>query len=270
VQPLSDKTADDWFAGPLGAHVLREEAALAQVALDDVFGFELLQVGTWGSSQTLLESARTQHTTVLAPEWTPGVTLRAPLASLPFSSDSIDAILLPHTLELVEDPYAVLREAERVLCADGCLLICGFNPFSGWGARRLFGRYFRRPAFPPQTRRMLAERRLRDWMALLDFEVASVYGYLGPMPVTRRPRKMARNTPRKMALKMDDDSIRQAEYRARRALLSGAYLLKARKRVQTLTLVRPRRRSRQLVLVPAAEPTTKVGSNKLGSDDPHS
>jgi SAM-dependent methyltransferase len=247
--------AADWFTGPLGARVLREEAALAQVALDDVFGFELLQVGIWGNSQHLLESARTQHTTLLAPAWSPGVTLRAPLASLPFSSDSIDAILLPHTLELVEDPYAVLREAERVLCADGCLLICGFNPFSGWGARRLFGRYFGRPPFPPQMRRMLAERRLRDWMALLDFEIASVYGYLGTMPVTRRPRKMA------------DGSIRQAQYRARRALTSGAYLLKARKRVQTLTLVRPRRRARHLVLIPAAEPTTKVGSNKLGSDD---
>jgi SAM-dependent methyltransferase len=174
---------------------------------------------------------------------------------LPFASDSIDAIVLPHTLELVEDPYAVLREAERVLCAEGCLMICGFNPYSGWGARRLFGRFFHRPAFPPQTRRMLTERRLRDWMALLDFEVADVYGYLGPMPMTRRPRKLA------------DGTVRQAEYRDRSPLTAGAYLLKARKRAQTLTLIRPRRRTRQLVLVPAAEATTKVGSSKLGSDD---
>jgi hypothetical protein len=56
-----------------------------------------------------------------------------------------------------------------------------------------------------------------------------------------------------------DGTIRQAEYRSRRALTAGAYLLKARKRVQTLTLVRPRRRTRNLVLVPAAESTTKVG-----------
>jgi SAM-dependent methyltransferase len=247
LQSIRDNAAAEWFDGPLGARVVREEAALARVALDDVFGFELLQVGTWGPSQHLLGGARTQHTTLLAPDLSPGVTLCAPLASLPFASDSIDAILLPHTLELVEDPYAVLREAERVLCAEGCLMICGFNPFSGWGARRLFGRYVRRPAFPPQTRRMLSERRLRDWMALLDFEVASVYGYLGPMPITRRPRKLA------------DGTIRQAEYRSRPALTAGAYLLKARKRVQTLTLVRPRRRARNLVLVPAAEPTTKVG-----------
>lgn len=252
MQPSRDSAPAEWFEGPLGARVLREEAALAQVALDDVFGFELLQMGNWGPAQHLLGAARTQHTTLLAPKLGPGVTLCAPLASLPFSSDSIDAIFLPHTLELVEDPYAVLREAERVLCAEGCLMICGFNPFSGWGARRLFGRYFRRPAFPPQTRRMLSERRLRDWMALLDFEVADVYGYLGPVPMTRRPRKLA------------DGTLRYAEYRSRRPLTAGAYLLKARKRVQTLTLVRPKRRSRQLVLVPAGEPTTQVGSNKVG------
>jgi SAM-dependent methyltransferase len=252
---MRDNAASEWFDGPVGWRVLREEAALARLALDDVFGFELLQVGAWGPSPHLLGGARTQHTTLLAPEMSPGVTLCAPLQSLPFPSDSIDAIFLPHTLELVEDPYAVLREAGRVLCAEGCLMICGFNPFSGWGARRLFGQYFRRPAFPPQTRRMLSERRMRDWMALLDFEVENVYGYLGLLPITRRPRKMA------------DGSGRQGEYRARRPLTAGAYLLKARKRVQTLTLIRPRRRARQLVLVPAAEGTSKLGSSKLGSDD---
>jgi hypothetical protein len=50
-----------------------------------------------------------------------------------------------------------------------------------------------------------------------------------------------------------------SEVRPRRALTAGAYLLKARKRVSTLTLVRPRRRVRQRVLVGAAEPTNKVG-----------
>src|SRR5208283_1731784 len=105
-----------------------------------------------------------------APDLSPGVTLQSQLESLPFASDSIDAILLPHTLELVEDPYAVLREAERVLCAEGCLMICGFNPWSGWGARRLFARLLRRPPFPPGTRRVLSELRLRDWVALLGFD----------------------------------------------------------------------------------------------------
>lgn len=246
-----DDVPVDWFSDPLGAYVLREEAALVRLALEDVFGWELLQVGSWGPERRLLAGARTQHSTVLAPGTAPGVTLRAPLALLPFAADSIDAVLLPHTLERVADPYAVLREAERVLCAEGCLMICGFNPFSGWGARRLFGRYLRRPTFPPQTRRMLGEHRLRDWMALLDFEVDAVYGYLGPLPLTARARQLA------------DGAARETQILPRRPLTAGAYLLKARKRVQTLTLIRPRRWSRQRVLVPAAEPTTKVGSRKV-------
>ena len=237
MESMVNGTVGDWFEGPLGTRVLREEAVLATLALDTVFGFELLQMGGWGPASHLLAGARTQHTTLVDPELKPGVTLCAPLDTLPFRSDSIDAILLPHTLELVEDPYAVLREAERVLTGEGCLMICGFNPFSGWGARRVFGRYFGRPAFPPHTQRMLSERRLRDWVALLGLDVDSVHGYLGFLPLNSGA----------------------GEVRPKRALRAGAYLLKARKRVSTLTLVRPRRRVRQRVLVGAAEPTNKVG-----------
>jgi SAM-dependent methyltransferase len=240
LEAARDTPAGDWFEGPLGTRVLREEAALAPLALDDVFGFELLQVGAWGPARHLLDGARTQHTTLVAPEIGSGVTLCAPLDSLPFRSDSIDAIFLPHTLELVEDPYAVLREAERVLVAEGCLMICGFNPFSGWGVRRAFAHFVGAPVFPPQTRRLLSERRLRDWVALLGFDVDSVYGYLGLFPTKGRP-------------------LRTVDARPRAAWTAGAYLLKARKRVKTMTLVRPRRRARQRVLVGAAEPTSKVG-----------
>jgi SAM-dependent methyltransferase len=245
LEATRDLSAAGWFDGPLGTRVLHEEAALAPLALDDVFGFELLQVGAWGPARHLLDGARTQHTTLLAPEMGPGVTLCAPLDSLPFRSDSIDAIFLPHTLELVEDPYAVLREAERVLCAEGCLMICGFNPFSGWGIRRTFAHYVGRTAFPPETRRMLSERRLRDWVALLGFDVDSVHGYLGLLPTAGRLHLNIHPRPRA-------------------AWTAGAYLLKARKRVQTMTLVRPRRRTRQRVLVGAAEPTSKVPTSKVG------
>jgi len=233
------KTPGDWFESPLGTCVLREESALARLALDDVFGFELLQVGAWAGGRAMLAGARTQHTTLVAPDPEPGVTLCAPLAALPFASDTIDAIVLPHTLELVEDPHAVLREAERVLCAEGCLIISGFNPWSGWGARRLFAHYLRRPAFPPGTRRLLSEMRLRDWVALLGFDIECVYGYLGLLPIAASGGRGEAQPP--------------APWR------SGAYLLKARKRMQTLTQVRPKRRARQRVLVGVAEPTNKLG-----------
>jgi hypothetical protein len=93
---------------------------------------------------------------------------------------------------------------------------------------------------------MLSERRLRDWVALLGFDVDGVYGYLGALPVKGRAHP--------------------AEFQAGPSWVSGAYLIKARKRVTSLTLVRPRRRVRQRVLVGAAEPTTKVAKSGVSVD----
>ena len=237
MRKTSDVALSEWLDGALGRLVLREEAAVVRRSLEDVFGFEFVQLGSFGPAGALLAGARLPHTTLVAPRTGAGATLCAPLDMLPFASDSIDAILLPHTLELVEDPYAVLREAERVLCAEGCLLICGFNPWSGWGARRLFAQTMRRAQFPPETCRLLTEGRLRDWVALLGFELDRVSGYLGPLPFARSAG---------------------AEGVERPPLAAGAYLLKARKRVQTLTPVRKRSRARQRLLIPVAETNSKV------------
>ena len=237
MDPNPDTALDAWFGAALGRAVLAHEAVLVRKALDDVFGFEFLQVGAWGSGAALLAGARMPHATRVAPHAAKGVTLCAPLDMLPFASDSIDAILLPHTLELVEDPYGVVREAERVLCAEGCLLVCGFNRLSGWGARRLFARALGRGVFPPQTRRLLTERRLREWVAVLGFDVDQVSGYLSPLPFA---------------------PSQGGEGRERPALAAGAYLLKARKRVPTLTPVRKKSWTRPRVRIGAAEPTTNV------------
>src|SRR5690606_4575216 len=61
-------------------------------------------------------------------------------AALPLASQSVDLLVLPHTLEYADDPHAVLREAERVLIHEGRLIIAGFNPWSLWGARHRLGR----------------------------------------------------------------------------------------------------------------------------------
>jgi len=218
---------------------MREESAVARAALDDVFGFDLLQIGHWGAERLLLASARTQHSTVVAENVVDGVSLCGQLDALPFASDSIDAVLLPHTLELVDDPYSVLREAERVLRPEGTLLICGFNPWSGWGLRRALARALDGPEFPPGTQRMLSELRLRDWVALLGLDTSKVMGYLGLIPLA------------------GSGNVADV-YSAKPALMCGAYLLKAQKRTQTLTMLRPKWRTRPRVLVPAAEPTTRV------------
>src|SRR5690606_11224800 len=90
--------------------------------------------------------------------------------ALPFDTQSLDLLVLPHTLECSSDPHQVLREAERVLIPEGRLVITGFNPWSLWGAGRMLGRG--RP-FLPAGVQPLSPVRLKDWLKLLSFEVES-------------------------------------------------------------------------------------------------
>ena len=92
------------------------------------------------------------------------------LLDLPFESQSVDLIVMPHTLEFTSDPHRLLREAERVLMPEGQLVITGFNSLSLWGMRQSFGRMANRP-FVPATRDQIAFIRLKDWIKLLGFDL---------------------------------------------------------------------------------------------------
>src|SRR5208283_2459508 len=126
-----------WQASPLGQALIHAEAQLLAGTFDGVFGLELLQLGTWGAGRELLVPSRIRRQSVVA-ERLDGAgrgDLVADLAQLPIQSGVVDAVLLPHTLEYAADPYAVLREADRVLGAEGQLIVLGFRPGSPWGLR---------------------------------------------------------------------------------------------------------------------------------------
>lgn len=91
---------------------------------------------------------------------------------LPFQDDCLDAVLLPHTLEAVANPYQALREAHRVLRPGGFLLITGFNPRSLFG---LFGRWFDEGKTVHQSIRWIDVSRVEDWLELLGYEVHQVH-----------------------------------------------------------------------------------------------
>lgn len=96
--------------------------------------------------------------------------LRCDFAELPFPAQSLDLVVLPHTLEWVDDPHACLREVERVLVPNGQVVITGFNAMSLWGARQFAGR-FGGGWYLPQQGEFIAPRRARDWLRLLGFEI---------------------------------------------------------------------------------------------------
>ena len=240
--PDRDAALAAWWGTPLGRSLLAAESELLAEAMEDVFGWELLQIGAWGNARELLARGRTRRQSLIAaPGFPGGADILARPSHLPVTSDSIDAALLPHTLEFAPDPYAILREVDRVLTGEGQLLILGFRPWSLWGLRSRASR----SGFPPGMRRVLSTNLVREWLVLLGYEIvtASRYLHLGPW---------SRIAP-------EDGTARVLRRGLTYPLPAGAYLLKARKRVYTVTPIRPRLRERPAVLGGLVKPTTRSG-----------
>lgn len=232
-----------WWQTSLGSSLVSAESELLAEALEDVFGWEMLQIGAWGPARHLLAGSRVRRQTVLAQTALGcGADVLGRPSQLPVASDSVDAVLLPHTLEFEADPYAIVREADRVLVAEGQLLVMGFRPFSIWGLRARASR----DGFPPGMRRVLPERRLRDWLVLLGYEVVEDRRYLYCSPWGSGPKAGEGN----------GSILRRGIVNP---LPASAYLLKARKRVYTLTPIRPRfRREKPAVIGGLVKPTTRT------------
>lgn len=213
----------EWFSGPRGAALLALESALVGETLEDCFGWEMLQVGAWGEGRGLLRGARTRSQALAASSLVSGCDLVSRLSQLPIASDSVDTVLLPHTLEFESDPYSVLREADRVLAGDGKLVILAFAPWSPWGLRAATTR----AGYPPGLRRLISERRLRDWLRLLGYDIGEARRYLHELP-WGEPAAVTLRTRRSWWY----------------PLPGGAVVLKARKRLHSLTPLRPRLRER--------------------------
>jgi SAM-dependent methyltransferase len=238
--PDRDAALSCWWEAALGRALIAAEAELLSEALEDVFGWELLQVGAWGSARELLVGSRTRRQSLIASGLPVHADIIARPSHLPVLGDSVDAVILPHTLEFAADPYAVLREADRVLTGEGQLLVLGFRPWSLWGMRARWSR----SGFPPGMRRLLSERLLREWLVLLGFEVADArhYLYLGPWS---------------RGLASGEGTGRMFRPGLTYPWPAGAYLLKARKRVYSLTPVRPRMREKPGVIGGLVKPTTR-------------
>lgn len=163
----------DWFATPPGRYLLAWERAQLDLAVADIFGFHALQLGLTGLDA--LATNRMPHRWLATHVPQPGAAIVTDFSALPFPANSLDLVVLPHSLELAPDPHTTLREVERVLVPEGRVVICGLNPASLWGLRRRRAHLYHRlglgPLFLPEAGELIGYWRLRDWLRLLDFEV---------------------------------------------------------------------------------------------------
>ena len=158
----------DWFETPGGRRVLDWELAQFDSAVDDVFGFNAVQVGL--AKVDFLRGNRIAFKTRVGVD--SGVSLIADSWNLPLATQSIDLVVLPHVLEFSLHAHHILREAARVLMPEGSIVISGFNPLSLWGARSALTRAVRRGGGEyPWRGKFIGLLRMKDWLALLGFEL---------------------------------------------------------------------------------------------------
>jgi SAM-dependent methyltransferase len=240
----------EWFSRVPGRLIAEAEVIQFNRVLPNLFGYHLVQVGHLGDND-LLGKSRVLNRMVVE---TDGArceskypVVQGVATALPVETDSVDVVVLPHVLEFEAEPHEALRESARVLVPEGHLLICGFNPWSMLG---LWKAAHRRQRALPWCGNFLASARLRDWLALLGFDVLAAEScfYKPPFSNERLLRRLDI---------MDKAGEQVLPY------FAGVYLLLARKRVTTLTPIRPRwKPERRLVSVGLVGPSARVADRE--------
>ena len=233
-----------WYLTPLGREVAAVESDCLTELLHDTFGYYLVQVGVGACFRDVLAASRLRHRVVVPCQSSSahsGLTIVGKPHALPLAADAVDAVLLPHTLDFAPDPRLVLREVERVLIPEGRVILVGFNALSSWGLLRLLYRYQRDV---PWCGRFLTTYRVEDWLSLLGFDVE-----IRKQLMFRPPLRAALGA-RLSVL----DTLGRRLWPA----LSGVYVVKAVKRVSTLTPLRPSWRARPALIASGAiEPSAR-------------
>ena len=231
-----------WFADVLGATLLEQEQAALDAVLQDLFGYYLLQLG-WVAPRDILTESRIRMRMVMDVDPPQGMDYPHAIAvpeMVPVQSDSLDVVVLQHTLEFARDPHEVLREVDRMLIPEGHVVIVAFNPWSLWGVWRLVRRRSRRF---PWCGRFLSVTRMKDWMGLLGFDTVKV------VPVFFRPPIGHQGSMRRLRF-MEKAGTRGWP------ILAGVNIIVAQKRMATLTPIKLRRwRLQRRLVVDVAKPT---------------
>jgi SAM-dependent methyltransferase len=247
--PSSEKAIialGSWLDTPAGHYVRNWEQARLDALTADIFGFNAVQIGL--PQINALQANRMPHKWLTdvgvakagSSEW-PRPCLLHDFTELPFASQSLDLVVLPHVLEFATDPHNVLREVERVLIPEGQVIVCGFNPASLWGARQVAGR-LTGAHFLPQEGDFISLPRLKDWLKLLNMEVnRGHFGCYAPPSTTEQWLK-------RFAF-MEKAGDRWWPY------LGAVYIVQAIKRVRGMRLIGPAW-IKQLATVPKAVPAT--------------
>ena len=168
----------------LGQRLTGQLTEALNESLEQVFGYHMLVTGA-DMGLELSRIGKTQRLFTLVTQTNADQPLQAVLGAsheLPFASDSLDALVLCHTLNTSSVPHQTLRECQRVLVPNGHLFVISFNPFS---IRGVVSGLRRRLSRGRRHTSSVSGRRLGDWLSLLGFSYAEPHYFANFAPLSR-------------------------------------------------------------------------------------
>ncbi|WP_373017743.1 class I SAM-dependent methyltransferase [Thiomicrorhabdus sp.] len=139
-----------WYRTPSGRLLYEQERHLVKESVANLFGYFFVQLGCTSDSEwiqssrvsnklilddqldyDLIKKSRAVETAQNNDRQTHEINwAKADLDYLPIAKESADVVLLPHTLETVQDPHYLLRQVDGMLVPEGHLVLTGFNPYA--------------------------------------------------------------------------------------------------------------------------------------------
>ncbi|MDG6778172.1 methyltransferase domain-containing protein [Thiomicrorhabdus sp. zzn3] len=181
-----------WYETPPGRLLYQQEKRLLEKGIRQLFGYYLVQLGC-PAELDWLQASRVSQKLVLDEVLAGQVYNRqkavennpdsqqdtqnhsvhfalADLDYLPLAKESIDVMLLPHTLESVSDPYYLLRQVDSALVPEGHVVLTGFNPYACGIVKNRLGKQGK----SLRQANLVHSRRVIEWLEVLGYEVEEV------------------------------------------------------------------------------------------------
>lgn len=184
-----------WYRHPSGRLLHEQESRLLEPAIANLFGYFFVQLGCT-SQMDWIKFSRVSEKLILDDRIDPRMVkkiasdsaknevgghqsvkkahgvhwIKADLDYLPIAKESVDVMLLPHTLETVQDPYYILRQVDSMLIPEGHLVLTGFNPYACGILKKRFskqGKAFREA-------NLVRSQRVIEWLEVLGYDIEKV------------------------------------------------------------------------------------------------